>query len=420
MIKIPLYCFLLITLESCSSSKKLNTSRFSQTKDSLTNELNEVYQQGQFNGFSVAIVNENETLYEKGIGYADVETKKNYTENTIQNVGSISKTLVGIALLKAQELGKLKLDDPINKHLPFRVENPFYPEIEITIRNLTTHTSTITDNEFYLTKNYILKPNQNLANIKLYLEDEQVINPYDSMISLKIYLQNVLTKKGKWYKKEDFLNQKPGEIFEYSNVATSLVAYIVEMATGEPFNKFTEKHILNPLKMNASGWKFEEINFSNYSRLYQTPDTLLPFYSLITYPDGNFITSSSDLAKYLAELIKGFTGKGTILNPESYKEYFNAQLSAKNFVKRNEKNLYSDEYNVGVFIGFSYTGNIGHTGGDPGVTTIMFFDPRTKIGRILMVNTNINNKKGNDEFYGIWNKLEKYQDQLSGIGISKK
>jgi CubicO group peptidase (beta-lactamase class C family) len=395
----------------------LNSSKFNLGKDSLTNELNEVYKQGQFNGFSVAIVNESGTLYEKGIGYSNVEMKKNYTEKTIQNIGSISKTLVGIALLKAQELGKLKLDDPINDYLPFRVENPFYPETQITIRNLTTHTSTITDNEFYLKRNYILKPNQNLANVKLYLEDEQVINPYDSIITLKTYLQNVLTKEGKWYKKEDFLNHKPSEIFEYSNVATSLAAYIIEIATGEPFNKFTEKYILQPLKMNSSGWKFEDINFSNYSRLYQSPDTLLPFYSLITYPDGNFITSSNDLAKYLTELIKGFAGNGTILNQESYKEYFREQLTAKNFLKRNERNPYSDEYNLGIFIGFSYTGNIGHTGGDPGVGSIMFFNPKTRIGRLLIINTNINDKKGNDEFYNIWNKLEKYQDKFSNSSI---
>lgn len=407
-------------MNSCSSTKDLNSVKLNQAKDSLTSELKEVFKQGQFNGFSVAIVNEKGTLYEKGIGYANVQTQKKYTENTIQNIASISKTFVGVALLKAQELGKLKLDDPINKYLPFKVVNPFYPETEITIRNLATHTSTITDNDFYLKRNYILKPNQNLTNVKLYLEDEQVINPYDSIISMKEYLQNVLTKEGKWYNKKDFLNHKPSEIFKYSNVATSLAAYIIEIATGEPFNKFTEKYILKPLKMSSSGWRFEDVNFSNYSRLYQYPDTLLPFYTLITYPDGNFITSSNDLAKYLSELIKGFTGNGTILKQDSYKEYFREQLTAKNFLKRKESNPYGDEYNLGIFIGFSVTGNIGHTGGDPGVSSIMFFNPKTKIGRLLIVNTNINDKKGNDEFYNIWIKLEKYQDKFSKFNTLTK
>jgi CubicO group peptidase (beta-lactamase class C family) len=420
MTKIASSCFLFLVIISCSSTKKTGTVRLNPVKDSLTNELHEVYKQKQFNGFSVAIVNENATLYEQGIGYADVEAKKNYTANTIQNIGSISKTLVGIALLKAQELGKLKLDDPINKFLPFKVNNPFFPETPITIRNLATHTSTITDNEFYLKRNYILKPGQDLANLKLFLDDEQVINPYDSLISLKAYLQNVLSTEGAWYKKEDFLDRKPGEIFEYSNVATAVAAYIIELATGEKFNEFTAKYILRPLNMNASGWKFEEVDFSKYARLYQTPDTVLPFYSLITYPDGNFITSANDLAKYLTELIKGFAGHGTILSKESYQEYYRQQLSAPNFLKRNERNPYSDEYNVGIFIGFSFTGNIGHTGGDPGVSTIMFFDPKTKVGRLLIVNTNINDKKGNDEFYNIWNTLEKYQDKLLNSATDKK
>lgn len=377
--------------------------------DSLTTELSNP---ALFNGFSVAIVNENGTLYSKGIGTADVQLKKPYTDSTLQNIGSISKTLVGIALLKAQELGKLKLDDPINQYIPFRVDNPFHPTIPITIRQLATHTSTITDNEYYLKRNYVLKPGQDLANTKLFLEDEQVFVPYNSAISLKQYLQNVLTREGKWYKKEDFLNRKPGEIFEYSNVATALAAFIIESATGESFDSFTAKHILKPLQMNASGWKFADVNLANHSRLYQTPDTLLPFYSLITYPDGNFITSSTDLSKYLTELIKGYNGHGTILSKESYKEYFRPQLDAKNFLNRNEKNPYSDEYNVGIFIGFSYTGNIGHTGGDPGVASMMFFNPKTNIGRILIVNTSINDKEGGQEFYGIWDKLEKYQDRF--------
>ncbi|MFT3794598.1 serine hydrolase domain-containing protein [Flavobacterium sp.] len=381
-------------------------------KDSLDLKLQQIYQQGSFNGFSVAVVNEKGILYENGIGWADVNLKRPYTSKTIQNIGSVSKTLVGIALLKAQELGRLKLDDPINQYLPFRVDNPNHPETPITIRHLASHTSTITDNGYYLQKNYILKPQQNLAGLVLELEDEQRLNPTDSVISMETYLKNVLTAQGKWYQKADFLTNKPGEIFEYSNVATALAAYVLERATGQPFNEFTKKYILKPLKMKASGWKFSEVDFSKYSRLYLSPEKGLPHYSLITYPDGNFITSAHDLGLYLNELIKGYNGHGKILSKESYREYFNPSLGAVHFVKRNEKNPYSDEYNIGVFIGFSYTGNIGHTGGDPGVASMLFFNPKTNIGRLLMVNTNINDKKGNDAFYGIWNALEQFQTQL--------
>lgn len=59
-------------------------------------------------------------------------------------------------------------------------------------------------------------------------------------------------------------------------------------------------------------------------------------------------------------------------------------------------------------MGFSGTGNIGHTGGDPGVSSLMFFNPKNKIGRILLVNTNIENQEGVNAYYNIFNKLEDF------------
>lgn len=411
MPKLICLCLAFSIFASCNTGKADSDSQ-SMLKDSLTNELNEIYKEGQFNGFSVAIVNEKGTLYEKGIGYANVEGKQHYTENTIQNIASISKTFIGIALLKAQEMGKLSLDDPINKYLPFEVSNPYYPEIPITIRQLTTHTSSIIDNEFYGQKDYHLKPGQDLKNVKLIFDGIEMFNHPDSIIPLKDFLQNMLAKNGKWNKNKSFLKRKPGEIYEYSNIGATLAAYIIEQATKIPFDKFTVTHILTALKMDASGWRFEDTDFSKYSRLYLTPDTLLPYYSMITYPDGNFITSANDMCKYLTELIKGYTGHGTLLSKESYAEYYRTQLTAGNFTERDEQNPYNDSYNIGIFIGSSFAGNIGHTGGDPGVSSMMFFNPTTKIGRYFIINTDINNKKGNDEFYGIWNILGKYEHKL--------
>ncbi len=403
----PVFIFAISFFSTLKTTAQKNTF-----KDSVTLALGNAYTQAPFTGFGTAVVTKNGMLYQQGTGYADKAAKKKYTANTIQNIGSISKTFIGVALLKAQEMGKLKLDDAINTYLPFKVSNPHHPQIPMTIRQLATHTSSIADNEFYLKKNYILKPGQNLKGVKLNFDDEQVFNTHDAAISMKAFLQNVLTSNGKWYSEDAFTNNKPGEIFEYSNVGATLAAYIIECATGVPFDKFTAQYILQPLGMKASGWNFAAVNFKQHSRLYQTPDTVLPYYYLITYPDGNFISSVNDMGKYLAELMKGYDGEGTLLKKESYAALFKPQLTAKNFVKRNEKNPYSDTYNTGIFMGFSVSGNIGHTGSDPGVSTIMFFNPQTKIGRLLIVNTNIMDKKGNNSFYAIWDVLEKYQYKL--------
>lgn len=56
-------------------------------------------------------------------------------------------------------------------------------------------------------------------------------------------------------------------------------------------------------------------------------------------------------------------------------------------IDRNPDHPYKDDYQIGIFIGFSAMENIGHTGGDPGVSSLMFFNAEDKTGRILLVNT---------------------------------
>ncbi|MBT8294536.1 MAG: serine hydrolase, partial [Eudoraea sp.] len=72
-----------------------------------------------------------------------------------------------------------------------------------------------------------------------------------------------------------------------------------------------------------------------------------------------------------------------------------------------------DEYNMGIFMGHSGIGAIGHTGGDPGVSSMMFFDPNTGIGRFLMINTSLNSQEGANAFFGIMNTLGDYSTKLN-------
>lgn len=380
--------------------------------ESLTIHLRKLQKLGHINGFSVAIVNHDKTLYQTGVGYADLADKRAYTKNTIQNIGSVSKTLIGIALLKAQEQGKLKLDDPVNKHLPFPVVNPYYPNLPITIRHLATHTSTITDTDYYDAKAYILKEEIDLDMRNKGNVAEMFNNP-EEKISMHNFLEKLLSKNGEWFHKKNFLERKPGSLFEYSNVGATLAAYVIEQSTGEPFNKYTTKHILKPLGMSSSGWSFDDIDLSKHSILYENPGQSIPKYSLITYPDGGLITNIKDLGKYLTELIKGQSGAGTLLTKESYYQIFSGQLSTGHLPNRDKDDDYDVEYNSGIFMGFTPSGQIGHTGGDPGIATFMFFNPQTKIGRVLMINTSITSQEGVDQFYSIWNTLGKYEGRFN-------
>ncbi|WP_025663818.1 serine hydrolase domain-containing protein [Aquimarina megaterium] len=379
--------------------------------NSLTCELKMLQKQGYINGFSVAIVNKDAVLYKKGFGYADVSKKKEYTPHTIQNIASVSKTLIGIALMKVQEQGKLNLDDPVNIHLPFNVINPHYPQTPITIRHLATHTSTILDTKYY-DKSYILKNNKG-TDKGILMKKYRIFNDPEETIALPIFLKNLLSIDGEWYKKRNYLKNKPGSIFKYSNIGATLAAYIIERVTGIPYDEYTITHILKPLGMDASGWSFDTIDMDNHSVLYSSSNDSLPKYSLITYPDGGLLTDITDFSKYLIELIKGYYGAGTLLDKNSYTELFKEQLSSKNLPNRNTKNPYNEEYNSGLFMGITPVGYIGHTGSDPGTETYMFFNSKTGTGKILVINTAIVTKEDYRHYKSIMSVLDKYERLLT-------
>ena len=410
MRKILLAFIILISLIACES-KKSNSSEKNVAESeiksndlatrSFNQEMDSLYNLGMFNGYSVAIVDTTGIIYNKGFGYADVANKKKYSEHTIINIASISKVFIGVALLKAQEINLLNLNDPINKYLPFKVINPNFPNEIITIRQLATHTSSIVDTDIYMETDYINIDNKPLAeNLKekygLYYK-----NPSKDWIPLSQYLQRLLDKKGAFYDVSTFANRKPGEVYEYSNIGAALCALIIECAAKKPFNEFTKEYIFNPLKMTSTGWFLEEVDGTKYSKLYYNNQEL-PYYTILSYPDGGLITSTIDLSKFLFELINGYDGKGVILKPNSYKELFKSQLEEKAF--QDKKN-----YNVGIFTEKELPYNvIGHTGGDPGTNTMMYFNTETKRGKIMILNTDSDKKGDNDVYWGIWNTLDKY------------
>ncbi len=408
--------FLLLLTVFCFSCKEKTApkplSTISITTDSLTTALTGLAEKGTIQGFGVAIVNQDSTLYAKGYGIAKREEATPYTENTLQNIASISKTLIGVALLKAQEMDKLNMDDPIDQYLPFDIANPFYPEEAITIRHLATHTSTIQDGDLYSEKSYVLENSEDIALAKSFGGSE-AFNLPDAEIPMGEFLENFLATNGAWYTTSSYLRTKPGKRYEYTNVGATLAAYIIERATAQSYADFTTQYILKPLGTDASGWTATAIDSTQRTDLFTVEGKKIPNYKLVTYPDGGLITSVDDMAKFLSELIRGYSGLGTLLSAASYQELFTAFLTAANFEEeRDTDRPYDDEYNSGLFMGHTPIGHIGHMGGDPGVSTFMFFNPETKIGRLLFVNTDLD-AKGAEQFYAIWEQLGAFEQALN-------
>jgi len=379
---------LIITL--CLLLTLTSYSAFSQTKfDTLTKSLKQVFDKDSLPGLSVVLVNSNKVIYEHNFGYADIAAKRNYTSTTIQNIGSVSKTFCAIAVMKAIELGYFNLETDINTILPFKVINPNYPEGHIIIRELTNHSSGIIDNPALFPDTYQFDENFSPYDISAYKLLKGL--SYNNKIpdcSLKDFFYNYLSTNGKYYSKDNFGKGKPGNTSRYSNIGSALAAYLIELKSGMSYADFTTKYILNPLKMDNSGWTLDGDRLNRYARPYYNRQAAFPYYHWITYPDGGLRTTTTDLSKYLIALIKGYHGDEKVLKSSSYKAMFTPQFSKENppagisLVNRNK----------GIFWNLYTNGTIGHDGDDPGVSTFLFFNPATGMGGVFLCNKYLEDK----------------------------
>ena len=85
-------------------------------------------------------MHDQELIWTKGYGFADVATKRPATPSTVYRIASITKLFTATALMQLRDQGKVHLDDPVRKYLPwFSIKDPFPDDRAITIRHLMTH-----------------------------------------------------------------------------------------------------------------------------------------------------------------------------------------------------------------------------------------------------------------------------------------
>ncbi|MFD2203877.1 serine hydrolase domain-containing protein [Shivajiella indica] len=335
-------------------------------------------QDEEFTGYATALIKSNLIEY-KTYGFRDKDTR--YDSLTVQPIGSVSKVIIGLALMKAEELGFVKLSTDINDYLDFKIYNPNVKNNPpITLRHLATHTSGIKDNDKFYVQSY----------------SKGLKSPY----SLEEFLKSYLTKEGSRYSNKNFGKYQVGEAYNYSNIGAALAALIIEKASKIPFDQFTEKYLFQPLGMEYTHWHYKELQMDIYSQLYDEKDRLLDFYSLATYPEGSLKSNIVDLTKLLKALMEGYQGKCDILSENSWKIFF-----AKNYSDGLQvKGINPQEPNSGIFIVYTKSGAIGHTGSDPGVSAFLFFNPETMLGKIFLANEDLT-PQNLDSFKKVWENI---------------
>jgi len=382
IIQAAIICFLgLLGIASANAQSKF---------DKLTDSLHHIFLQDSLPGLSVVLVNSKKIIYQQNFGYADIDSKTPYAKKTIQNIGSVSKTLIAFCLMKGIELGYFTLETNINDILPFKVINPNHPQDIITIRELATHTSGIIDNPLIYPNGYQFYPDARPYS-KEALDAAQAIGYQQKLTdtSLMQFFYNYLDVKGTYYSPDNFGKDKSGSSYAYSNIGSALAAYLIEIKSGMSYADFTAKYIFKPLGMNNSGWFISAINIKKHAKLYYKHNLYFPLYNLLTYPDGGLKTSTSDLSKYLIAMINGYQGHSNLLEKESFYTMFTPQFS----IVSPPKGINLANRNKGIFWNIYPNGTIGHDGDDPGVSTFLFFNIKTGIGGIFFCNEYLPNKQ---------------------------
>ncbi|WP_128755255.1 serine hydrolase domain-containing protein [Aquimarina sediminis] len=387
--KFTLGLIIILNLSSCQSQDIKSTN----TIEELDTKLSDIFEGSGLPGLSIVAMDNTKKLYNKSFGYADVAAQKPYTNNSIQNIGSVSKTFIAAAIMKAQELGKLELDDSINTYLPFNIVHPKYPDIPITLRHLSQHTSGLTD-EISYSRAYLLKqPDTDYSYLPDDVQEYISIMKKNEKVSYAEFLENVLSKDGKWYTKKNFTKKAPGKKYHYSNIGAALAALVIEKATGQSFYKFTTQYIFIPLQMKTTSWELTDDKDEDFVRRYFSRNVSIPDYHLITLADGGLITSTNDMGNYLGEMLNGAKGKGSILSQESYQEMFTRTKIGSE--------------SVGVFWEVNENGVLTHSGSDPGVLSIMAINPERNVGAFIMTNCSVDeDQKLMSNIQKVWNTLK--------------
>lgn len=333
-------------------------------EEKVKEELKSIMEQNKAIGLAVAVVKDGQVIYTNSLGYKDLENKIELQDNDIFRIASISKSFTATGIMQLVEQGKINIEGDVSDYIGFKVRNPKYPDVPITIRMLLSHSSSLNDSQGYFTLN--------------------VINPDSSATWQNAY--------------NDY---EPGTKYEYCNLGYNTLGTILEKVSGERFDKYIVSHILDPLEVYG-GYEVASLDSTLFVKIYEMlPDSTFKWqpeayakrteeianyrfgYSTpIFSPTGGMKISARDLAKVMTMHMNYGTGANgaKIIDEQS------SRLMQSNIISPTDE---GDAYGFAMRIteqlipGLKLT---GHTGGAYGVYTSMFFDPEQKWGIVTMTN----------------------------------
>ena len=232
--------------------------------DKLDTLVSAYAKMNKFNG-SVLVEKNGVILLNKGYGYRNAATKTPNDEQTIFQLGSITKQFTSTVILKLQAEKKLSVSDKLNKYFPN------YPKGDsITIQELLTHTSGI----------------YNYTNDRDFMKDGAT-KPATREKMMALFMNKPL----------DF---SPGTDWNYSNSGYLLLGYIIEDVTKKTYEQAVRNYIFTPLHMIHSGFDFTDLKSkekaTGYFQLNDKETVAAPIVdSSVSFSAGAIYSTTGDL-----------------------------------------------------------------------------------------------------------------------------
>lgn len=273
--------------------------------DKIDNLIEFIMEKSHFPSISASIIKNDEIIWSKGYGYSDLENRTTATDNTIYKIASVTKTITGTALMQLYDKGFFELDDDVNYYLPFFLRNPNFPDIPITYRMLLSHTSSLLDSWKYY------------SNVNMYDYNGPPFQGYPSP-----WIENYVLPNGSNYSPMVWNSEfSPGTIASYASINFDIIAYLIEVISGDEFHDYCRKNIFIPLDMESTSFCIQDFDIKNLAVPYvwdgvnnhvrKKPMVYIHF------PAGGLFSNSLDLSHFMIAHINNGKYNGTELLSES-------------------------------------------------------------------------------------------------------
>lgn len=273
-------------------------------------------------------------------------------KNTVFLTASMSKWFAANAVMKLVEDGLIDLDAPVSSYLTrWQLSTGYFDNNQVTTRRLLSHTAGLTDGLGF--GDY--RPDEEIPAIEQSLSDPRASND-----------QNV----------EIAVGMEPGSAWNYSGGGYLILQLLIEEVTGTAFRDYMAKTFFEPLAMTRSTYSYMG-DLENSAGSYDSNGQAAPVYKYASDAATGFITSGSDLARFVLAQIPG-QGTEAVLN----------QSTLEMMRQPHGRTLGIDIWGLGTIL-YSPTDNgdfvFGHDGAnDPAINTAVRINPDNNDAIIIL------------------------------------